>query len=89
MKSSVPVLLLEANSFANLVTVSGSQDAAIGWLVRLATRYEKPIGISTDDLTMLMSPTAWSEQRLDGFVDEHRAELQAVLGPIDHIELSS
>ena len=61
MKSSVPMIVLTSNAIAAALTdASSSPEAAALWLVRLVTRYQKPIGINADKLRLFISPPRWS-----------------------------
>ena len=88
MMSSVPMIVLTEAAIKALTDAPSSPGEAAKWLVRLASKYEKPVGINLDNRTAFISPPRWSSRRLQGYVAAHVTELETVFGSVDSMESS-
>ena len=85
---AAPALLVLTGQVAgDLADQLGSVDAAVRFLVDLATEIGRPIGLNaeTDEgrsQTMFVAPKSWSEQRLAGWVAARHQELESEFGAI-------
>jgi hypothetical protein len=62
-------------------------DAATRWLVTLAEQNGRPIGVNLpapdgSSQTAFIAPRDWTQERLLGWVGEHRAVLKAQFGEV-------
>jgi hypothetical protein len=64
----VPLVVLSAAAVGQLEAECGSAANAARWLLRLATRRQRPIGLHSEGQTVFISPQGWSTERLLGYV---------------------
>ena len=81
------LLVLTGRAAGDLADQLGSVDAAVRFLVDLATEIGRPIGLNAEtgegrSQTMFVAPKGWSEQRLAGWVAGRHAELESEFGDI-------
>ena len=81
------LLVLTGQMLGDLAGQLGSADAAVRFLVDLAGEIDRPLGVNVgtgqDTLsTVFISPRGWTDQRLQGWISGHHAELAAGFGDI-------
>ena len=86
LAAEVPMVMVGEAAYSHVVAVKGSDEAALRFLLELATRIGRPIGLNAStgegtSSTLFVPPAGWSEERLQGWVAGHKDELEAELGP--------
>jgi hypothetical protein len=85
-----PLLALTGRALVDLGEGLGGVDAATLWLLELAEATGKPVGVNFatgDDTssTAFVAPRTWTEQRLQGWIAGHHAELEDAFGEVTQI----
>ena len=80
-------LVVTGRAAGDLADHLGSVDAAVRFLMNLATEIGRPIGLNaeTDEgrsQTMFVAPKGWSEHRLAGWIAAKHQELESEFGDI-------
>jgi hypothetical protein len=85
----VPVCVVTHRLLADLEAELGSARRAARFLVKLATRTNKPVMVNgpteTGSRTMVIPPKAWSEEKVLGWIGGHHETFEAELGPVSSI----
>ena len=79
---------LTGRALAQLEAELGGTEAALLWLVDLATNTNRPIVVNLpaadgNSQTIALSPRGWGEERLRGWLGGRAAELAETFGPLD------
>ena len=82
---SAPLLTVTHRALASLERELGSMDAAARWLADLAEEIGRPISVNVPtgedaSSTMFIPPKGWGQERLQGWIAGHHAELEAAFG---------
>lgn len=80
--ANIPLLVLDESQFERLVVELGTPWEALTWLAELAATVGHPIALHVAGLTTVLSPPAWSEDRLRGWIAPHHDELEEAFGRI-------
>jgi hypothetical protein len=78
----VPLVVLTADLLAQLAQECGSRDRAYRWLLKLATRRRRPIGVHAGGMTLFVAPAGWTRERLAGYVGAQQDALGQPFGPV-------
>src|SRR5687767_15978011 len=84
---------LTHRAFAQLAAERGSDDRAMRWLVKQATRAQVPICVNApttrDPLgpstTMVIPPKGWSSERVAGWIGARHEEIERTFGPAERM----
>jgi hypothetical protein len=79
-----PLVILTNRMVVQLEAECGGTERAALWLLKLATRRRRPIGLhdAAADRTVWIAPPDWSGEKLIGYVLAHREALESVCGPV-------
>jgi len=88
--SVAPLFMLTVRALGNLADELGSMDTAVTFLHELAEANNKPIGVNLPapdgaSKSVFIAPRAWSDERLQGWIGGHGAELEAEFGEVSRV----
>jgi hypothetical protein len=79
--------LLTSRMLADLERELGTMEAAISWLVDLATLTNRPMLVNVPtaegSTTVMLAPRGWSDERLQGWAGGLSEGLEAMFGPAE------
>ncbi len=84
---AAPLFLLTVRALGDLAAELGSMDAAVTFLLELAEANNKPIGVNLPapdgaSKSVFVAPRTWTDERLQGWIGGHGAELEAEFGEV-------
>ena len=85
--SAAPLFMLTVRALGDLAAELGSMDAAAAYLLDVAEANTKPIGVNLPgkdgaSKTAFIAPRTWTDERLQGWIGGHGAELEAEFGEV-------
>ena len=83
---SAPLLVVTGRALGELADELGGYEAAVRFLVTVATTVGRPIGVNVptgpdSSRSVFVPPKGWGEERLAGWAAGKRDELEAAFGP--------
>ena len=85
--SVAPLFMLTVRALGELAAELGGMDAAAEFLHELAEANNKPIGVNLPSAdgaskSVFIAPRTWTDERLQGWIGGHGAELEAEFGTV-------
>ncbi len=90
MAQVAPLFVISVRALGALAAELRSMDAAVTFLLELAEANTKPIGVNLPSAdgaskTVLIAPRTWTDERLQGWIGGHGAELEAEFGEVSRV----
>ena len=81
-----PLVCVTGRAWADLADELGGDEAAVRYLLKVATNTGRPICVNLStgtetSTTLFVAPKDWTEERLRGWAAGHHEELEAAFGP--------
>ena len=88
--SAAPLFVIGVRALGDLAAELGSMDAATTFLLGVAESLNKPIGVNLPGVdgaskTAFLAPRHWGEERLQGWIAGHHAELEVAFGTVSRV----
>ena len=85
-----PLLVITGRRLSHAAAELGSHEAAAGYLFELAESIGKPVAVNVDtgaetSSTAFIAPRSWTEERLQGWIGGHHAELEGAFGEVARV----
>ncbi len=85
-----PLFVLSVRALGDLAAELGSMDAAARHLLSVAEEVGRPIGVNLPapdgaSRSVFIAPRTWTDERLQGWIGGHGAELEAEFGELSRV----
>jgi len=90
MAQVAPLFVISVRALSELADELGGMDAAAKFLLELAEANNKPIGVNLPGAdgaskSVFVAPRTWTDERLQGWIGGHGAELEAEYGEVSRV----